>query len=118
MEVLRSGDHRRELPWEADVHEMGMEELESFQKALEVLWRNVASRWEEIEIMMEVETKAAVAAAAAAAAAAAPVAYGGVGYVGSCNGLYLKPPSLAQSLFQRTKYIARKEGNNGVHKLP
>ncbi|PKA64073.1 Agamous-like MADS-box protein AGL61 [Apostasia shenzhenica] len=85
MEALRSSDHRRPLPWEADVHEMGMEELESFQKALEVLWRNVASRREEIEIMMEVEYWRP---------AAAPVAYGGGGYAGSCNGLYLTPPSL------------------------
>ncbi|PKA53520.1 Agamous-like MADS-box protein AGL61 [Apostasia shenzhenica] len=92
IEALRCGDHRRALPWEADVHEMGIEELESFQRALEVLWRSVASRREEIEIMMEVETKAAVAAAAAAAAT--PMAYGGGGYVGGCNGLYLTPPSL------------------------
>ncbi|PKU65312.1 agamous-like MADS-box protein AGL29 [Dendrobium catenatum] len=71
------------LPCDVEVHEMGVEELESFQKRLEELRRNVANRREELEILC-MDTKVA------RGGVPPRLGYGG-GYLGGYNGLYLTP---------------------------
>ncbi|KAI0500257.1 hypothetical protein KFK09_018467 [Dendrobium nobile] len=71
------------LPCYVEVHEMGVEELESFQKRLEELRRGVANRHEELEIIC-MDTKVA------RGGVPPRLGYGG-GYLGGYNGLYLTP---------------------------
>ncbi|XP_020684082.2 agamous-like MADS-box protein AGL29, partial [Dendrobium catenatum] len=71
------------LPCDVEVHEMGVEELESFQKRLEELQRGVANRREELEILC-MDTKIV------RGGVPSQLGYGGV-YLGVHNGLYLTP---------------------------
>nr|AIZ95384.1 MADS38 [Erycina pusilla] len=76
------------LPCDMEVHEMGLEELETFQKALEDLRRNVLTRREELEIHC-------IDAKAVRGIVGIPPRLGyGTGYLGGYNGLYLASSGL------------------------
>nr|AIZ95394.1 MADS48 [Erycina pusilla] len=70
------------LPCDMEVHEMSLEDLETFQKALEELRRNVLTRREELQLHC-MDTKAI-------RGIGIPQRLGyGTGYLGGYNGLYL-----------------------------
>ncbi|XP_020584544.1 agamous-like MADS-box protein AGL61 [Phalaenopsis equestris] len=69
------------LPCDVEVHEMSLEELDSFQKALEELRRKVTNRREELDIQ-SMDTKMI------RPIVPPRLGYGG-GYLGGYNGLYL-----------------------------
>ncbi|XP_020583373.1 agamous-like MADS-box protein AGL29 [Phalaenopsis equestris] len=72
------------LPCDMEVHEMSVEEIDNFQKVLEELRRNVASRHEELQIQgMDMKMLRA--------GVPPLLSYGG-GYLGGYNGFYLTSP--------------------------